>query len=136
MADAWDVAGLLRIAGGFDVIYIDVGGVSGSEGVLEGLALVRLLVSSFGGCRADVAEDNGCAARAGGLVEGGRCGSGGSGEGSGQRPRVRCIVIKSRCLRLHASVMRSADEFVFDNERGRSCTCSTFAEHKACALAR
>lgn len=134
MADAWDVAELLRIAGGFDVIYIDVGGISGTEGVLEGLALVRLLVSAFGGCQADGAEGNVSTAWAGGVGEGVGWGSGG--EGGGQRPRVRCIVVKSRCLRLHASVMRSADEFVFDNERGRACKCSTFAERNACALAR
>ena len=46
-ADAWDLPGLQRLApsgtGGFDVVYVDIGGISGSEGVLEGLALVRLL---------------------------------------------------------------------------------------------
>jgi hypothetical protein len=134
VADAWDVAGLLKLAGGFDVIYIDVGGISGTEGVLEGLALVRLLAGAFGGCQADGAEDNGSTACACGVDEGGGCGSGG--EGGGQRPRVRCIVVKSRCLRLHSSIMRSADEFVFDNERGRACTCRTFVERNACALAR
>jgi len=59
-------------------------GISGSEGVLEGLALVRLLFQ----CRG-----------------------------------VRRIVVKSRCLRLHASTMHSADEFTSDT-KGRECRCN------------
>ena len=59
-------------------------GISGSEGVLEGLALVRVLSQ----CRG-----------------------------------VRRIVVKSRCLRLHASTMHSADEFTSDTQ-GRECRCN------------
>jgi len=44
VGDAWATAGLRRLCarpGGWDVIFIDVGGLSGGDGVLEALALLR-----------------------------------------------------------------------------------------------
>ena len=48
IADAWDTAALLAISPYFNAIYVDVGGISGTNGELEGLALVRQLICAFG----------------------------------------------------------------------------------------
>ena len=53
---------LLQLSPHFDAIYVDVGGISGSEGELEGVALVRLLISAYGykqggGGRSDSSND-------------------------------------------------------------------------------
>lgn len=58
--DAWKTAGLLRIQQdynasheqqskrlGFDVVYVDVGGLSGSDGLMEALSLVSALLSAL-----------------------------------------------------------------------------------------
>jgi len=66
VADAWDMAALLRLDAAFDAIYIDVGGLSGADGEFEALALVRMLCCTFA-------------------------------------KSLRFVVIKSRCLRHHAS---------------------------------
>jgi protein-L-isoaspartate O-methyltransferase len=49
IANAWSPAGLLRMLGGqkVDVIYVDVGGLSGQDGLLESLALLRSLGSTL-----------------------------------------------------------------------------------------
>jgi hypothetical protein len=51
VVDGWDTAGLLNLNGhrGFHVIFVDVGGISGADGLFEGLALIRQLVCAFGG---------------------------------------------------------------------------------------
>jgi len=52
VGDAWDTAGLQRLCpvgevGGFTCIFVDVGGLSGPDGLLEAVALVRQLRSGF-----------------------------------------------------------------------------------------
>jgi len=55
VADAWDTAGLQGL-GTWDVIYLDVGGVSSGDGLLTGLALTRQLRAAFPSLRAVVVK--------------------------------------------------------------------------------
>jgi SAM-dependent methyltransferase len=73
VGDAWDTASLYRISQSFNVIYLDVGGISGADGEMEALALLRQLVCAFARRPADPER------------------------------RLRAIVTKSRCLRDHAN---------------------------------
>ena len=73
VGDAWDTASLYRISQSFNVIYLDVGGISGADGEMEALALLRQLVCAFARRPADPTR------------------------------RLRAIVTKSRCLRDHAN---------------------------------
>lgn len=80
--DAWDTRALLGLdQEGFDVIYVDVGGISGSDGELEGMALVRQLQCAFDGRG-----------------------------GQSSKRRLRAIVVKSRCLRDHANRWSHSDD--------------------------
>ena len=47
IADAWDIPRLLSLANDFNVIFVDVGGISGIDGESEGLALIRQLMCSY-----------------------------------------------------------------------------------------
>lgn len=47
LVDGWDTAALMQAAKGVDAIYIDVGGISGTDGLFEALALLRLLEAAF-----------------------------------------------------------------------------------------
>ena len=47
VVDGWDIHSLMRMAEGVDAIYIDVGGISGTDGLFEALALLRLLEAAF-----------------------------------------------------------------------------------------
>ena len=49
VGNAWSPAGLLRLLDGdaVDIVYLDVGGLSGSDGALEALALVRSLSNTL-----------------------------------------------------------------------------------------
>lgn len=73
VADAWDTKHLLSLSRSFNAIYIDVGGISGADGIFEGLTLIRQIVSAYSSS-------------------------------------VRCIVVKSRCLRDHALMWQHADK--------------------------
>lgn len=52
VADGYDVGGLRALGVDFDVIFVDIGGLSGAEGLLEAVALLRQLGSAFPSCRA------------------------------------------------------------------------------------
>lgn len=47
IADAWDTCKLLELDPAFDVIFIDVGGLSGADGIHEALALCRMLSCTY-----------------------------------------------------------------------------------------
>ncbi|KAK3252601.1 hypothetical protein CYMTET_38111 [Cymbomonas tetramitiformis] len=47
VADAWNSAALIRLCPCPDVVFLDVGGISGADGLLEGVALVRQLVALY-----------------------------------------------------------------------------------------
>jgi len=47
VADAWNPAQLLAFEVAFDVVFLDVGGISGYDGVLESLTLIRVLQTVF-----------------------------------------------------------------------------------------
>uniref|UniRef100_A0A7S4J126 Methyltransferase domain-containing protein n=1 Tax=Odontella aurita TaxID=265563 RepID=A0A7S4J126_9STRA len=72
IADAWNTKHLLSLSSSFNAIYIDVGGISGSDGVFEGLSLIRQISCAYSAT-------------------------------------ARCIVVKSRCLRDHASMWMHSD---------------------------
>jgi hypothetical protein len=44
---AWDTARLMALCPGLNAIYIDIGGVSGYDGLLEGVALIEQLVCAY-----------------------------------------------------------------------------------------
>jgi SAM-dependent methyltransferase len=46
-ASAWDTHALVKICAKFDVIFIDIGGVSGYDGLLEGVALITQLINAY-----------------------------------------------------------------------------------------
>jgi SAM-dependent methyltransferase len=46
-ASAWDTHKLVAICAEYDAIYIDIGGVSGYDGLIEGVALVTQLMNAF-----------------------------------------------------------------------------------------
>ena len=46
--DAWDTGSLLRECPELNVIFVDVGGISGYDGEFEALTLVKQLVCVFG----------------------------------------------------------------------------------------
>mmetsp|Transcript_22495 Transcript_22495/g.54407 ORF Transcript_22495/g.54407 Transcript_22495/m.54407 type:complete len:379 (-) Transcript_22495:304-1440(-) len=75
VADAWDSAALLDLDPAFTAIYLDVGGISGADGLFEALGLVRQLTCAY-------------------------------------KSSLRCIVVKSRCLRDHSLVYKNSDEFL------------------------
>lgn len=86
IGDAWDTAALVKLDPEFNVIFVDVGGISGADGEFEALSLVRQLICAFG------------------------FGSGHSQRKSGQA--LRAVVVKSRCLRDHAAVWHHAADFL------------------------
>ena len=48
--DAWDTASILKLhpsSSSFDAIYVDVGGISGADGLFEALGLVRQLINAY-----------------------------------------------------------------------------------------
>ena len=48
--DAWDTASILKLhpsTSSFDAIYVDVGGISGADGLFEALGLVRQLINAY-----------------------------------------------------------------------------------------
>jgi len=47
VADAWSASQLLALDVAFDVIFLDIGGISSFDGTLESLALVRQLQAIF-----------------------------------------------------------------------------------------
>ena len=47
VADAWSATQLLGLGVQFDVIFLDIGGISGHDGILESLTLIRHLSSLF-----------------------------------------------------------------------------------------
>jgi hypothetical protein len=71
VADAWDIPGLLALNTEFNVIFVDVGGISGVDGESEGLALMRLLMCAY--------------------------------NSTNPNSQLRSIIVKSQCLRDHAS---------------------------------
>lgn len=50
VVDAWDTASILKLhpsSSSFDAIYVDVGGISGADGIFEALGLVRQLICAY-----------------------------------------------------------------------------------------
>ena len=47
VADGWDLPTLMKLEPDFDAIYVDVGGLSGADGLAEALALLRQLECAF-----------------------------------------------------------------------------------------
>jgi len=47
LGNAWDISRLLELAGHFNTVFVDVGGISGVDGEMEGVALVRQLTNTF-----------------------------------------------------------------------------------------
>lgn len=45
--NGWDISGLLKLSPHFNVIFVDVGGISGADGLLEGIAFIRQLMCVY-----------------------------------------------------------------------------------------
>lgn len=45
--NGWDIAFLMQLASHFNTIFVDVGGISGVDGEMEGVAFVRQLMNAF-----------------------------------------------------------------------------------------
>jgi hypothetical protein len=48
LGNAWDVPRLIELASHYNTIFVDVGGISGVDGEMEGVALMRQLVHALG----------------------------------------------------------------------------------------
>jgi hypothetical protein len=47
VGNGWDVPGLLKLSEFFNVIFVDIGGISGADGEFEGISFVRQLTHVF-----------------------------------------------------------------------------------------
>ncbi|CAM9317833.1 unnamed protein product, partial [Ectocarpus fasciculatus] len=47
VGNGWDVSGLLKLSPYFNVIFVDIGGISGSDGEFEGISFIRQLMCVF-----------------------------------------------------------------------------------------
>lgn len=47
VCNGWDIPGLKQISEDFNIIFVDVGGISGSDGEFEGISFIRQLTCAF-----------------------------------------------------------------------------------------